>query len=179
MPAGGGGGPGGGPFADTVISSFRPLGCPDLPRCNLLICSRKLGFLLLMLLPIAVVVVVSTVAGRWLCHPLLGIAVCLRSRSLGVLILIRLIDFLLLSPVRGVGRLVPLLLVSLLLRLYLSVQKCCSFLRVRRSWRHRFHHRIQLVLTLLRHPWLRLLWDPWTVVVGVRCWMMLLGTREL
>ena len=44
MPAGGGGGPGGGPFADTVISSFRPLGCPDLPRCNLLICSRRLGF---------------------------------------------------------------------------------------------------------------------------------------
>ena len=43
-PAGGGGGPGGGPFADTVISSFRPLGCPDLPRCNLLICSRRLGF---------------------------------------------------------------------------------------------------------------------------------------
>ena len=44
MPSGGGGGPGGGPFALTVISSFRPLGCPDLPRCNLLICSRRLGF---------------------------------------------------------------------------------------------------------------------------------------
>ena len=44
MPAGGGGGPGGGPFALTVISSFRPLGCPDLPRCNLLICSLTLGF---------------------------------------------------------------------------------------------------------------------------------------
>ena len=36
MPAGGGGGPGGGPFALTVISPFR---CADLPRCNLLIVS--------------------------------------------------------------------------------------------------------------------------------------------
>ena len=33
MPAGGGGGPGGGPFALTVISPFRSL---DLPRCTLL-----------------------------------------------------------------------------------------------------------------------------------------------
>ena len=41
MPAGGGGGPGGGPFALTVISPFR---CADLPRCNLLIVSRRLGF---------------------------------------------------------------------------------------------------------------------------------------
>jgi len=132
-----------------------------------------------MLLPLAVVVVVSAVAGRRLCHPLLGIAVCLRSRSLRVPILIRMIDFLLLSPVRGVVMFVPLLIASLLLRLYLSVRKFCSFLRVRRSWQHRFHHRIVLVLALVKHSWLRLLWDPWTVVVGVRCWMMLLGTKEL
>jgi hypothetical protein len=41
MPAGGGGGPGGGPFALTVISPFL---CVDLPRCNLLLASRRLAF---------------------------------------------------------------------------------------------------------------------------------------
>ena len=44
MPAGGGGGPGGGPLALTFISPFLSLGCADLPRCNLLICSRRLSF---------------------------------------------------------------------------------------------------------------------------------------
>ena len=48
MPAGGGGGPGGGPFALTVISSFR---CADLPRCNLLIVSRRLGFVFIAAAP--------------------------------------------------------------------------------------------------------------------------------
>jgi hypothetical protein len=44
MPAGGGGGSGGGPFPNTVSSSFGCLGCLDLPRCNLPICSCRLGF---------------------------------------------------------------------------------------------------------------------------------------
>ena len=138
-----------------------------------------LVFLLLLLLPLAVVVVVSAVVGPWLCHPLLEIARCLCSRSLRVPILIRMIGFQLLSPVRGVVMLVPLLLASLLRFLDAAVRKYWSFLRVRRSWQHRFHPRIVLVLALVKHSWLRLLWDPWTVVVGVRCWMMLLGTKEL
>ena len=39
MPAGGGGGGGGGLFALPVVSPFLSMGCTDLPRCNLLICS--------------------------------------------------------------------------------------------------------------------------------------------
>ena len=54
----------------------------------------------MLLLLLVVVVAVSAVVGPWLCHPLPEIALCLC--SLRVLILIRMIDFLLLSLVRGV-----------------------------------------------------------------------------
>ena len=87
---------------------------------------------------VVVVVVASAVVGRRVFHPLLGIAVCLCSRSLRVPILIRMIDFLLLSLVGGVGRLVPLMIIPLLRLLYAAVPKYRSLLLAYHSWQLRF-----------------------------------------
>ena len=64
IPAGGGGGPGGGLF---VMSTAAPFRCCDLPRCNLFTASCRLGFILIDAAPApgGAAGVVVAVVGLW------------------------------------------------------------------------------------------------------------------